>query len=129
MDNLWNAVLGKVDGQIRVFGDLENVVDARQPSNLPLPRLGVHAAPVGLLAVLKRGRDVDEEEVTSRTRLVRDRLTHEPPPCLVGRTRRRDDPRTSSRELRRDESYSLQVIVALFSSEGVVLREKEKSEL
>lgn len=128
MDNLWNAVIGKVDGQIRVFGDFENVVYARQTSNAPLPRLSVHATSVGLLAVFKRGRDVDEEEVASRTCLVRDRLTHEPPACLVGRNRRRDDRCASSREFRRDESYPLQVIVALFSGEGVVLRKSQNSE-
>ena len=128
MDNLWNAVIGKVDGQIRVFGDFENVVYARQTSNAPLPCLSVHATSVGLLAVFKRGRDVDEEEVASRTCLVRDRLTHEPPACLVGRNRRRDDRCASSREFRRDESYPLQVIVALFSGEGVVLRKSQNSE-
>jgi hypothetical protein len=120
VDNLWDAVIGKVDGQIRVFGDLENVVYARHPSNVPLPRLSVDATSVGLLAMFKRGRHVDEEEVASRTCLVRDRLTHEPPACLVGRNRRRDNRRASSRELSRDEPYSLQVVVALFSRERVV---------
>jgi hypothetical protein len=120
VDGLWNAVLGKVDGQISVFWDLENVVYARQPSNVPLPRLSVDAASVGLLAVFKRGRNVDEEEVASGTCLVRHRLTHEPPACLVGRHRRRDHRCASPRELRRDESYSLQVIVALFPGERVV---------
>lgn len=107
MDNLWDIVLGKVDGQIRIFWNLENVVYARQPSDAPLPRLSVHATSVCLLAVFKRGSNVDEEEVASRTCLVRDRLTHELPACLVGRNRRRDNRCASSRELRRDESYSL----------------------
>jgi hypothetical protein len=70
--------------------------------------------------MFKRGRNVDEEEIGSRTCMVRDRLTHEPPACLVGRNRRRDNRCASSRELSRDEPYSLHVVVALFSGERVV---------
>jgi hypothetical protein len=114
VDDLWNALLGKVDGQIRVFWNLEIFVHPGQPSTDPLPRLSVHAASVGFLAVLDRSRDVDDEVVAARACLMRDCLTYNLPARLVRRNRRRDDCCASPRELRRDECYSLQVIRPLF---------------
>jgi hypothetical protein len=70
VDNLWNAVLGEVDSQIRIFWNFEIFVHPRQASEDPLPRLSVHTTPVSFLAVLNRGRHVDEEEIAARTCLV-----------------------------------------------------------
>ena len=120
MDNLWNAVLGKVDGQIRVFWNLKVFIYPSQPSTDPFPCLSVHTTSVGSLAVLDRSRDVDEEKVAPRTCLMRDCLAYDLPACLVRRDWRRDNRCASSRQFRRDERYSLQVIVALFPSEGMV---------
>jgi hypothetical protein len=120
VDNLWNAVLGKVDGQIRVFWNLKIFVHPGQPSTDPLPRLIVHAASVGFLAVLDRSRDVDDEVIAARTCLMCNCLTYNLPARLVRCNWRRDDRCASPRELRRDECYSLQVIRALFPRKSMV---------
>jgi hypothetical protein len=74
VDNLRNTVLGEVDSEIRIFWNFKVFVHPRQTFEDPLPRLSVHTTPVGFLAVLNRGRHVDEEEVATRSCLMRDYL-------------------------------------------------------
>jgi hypothetical protein len=103
VDNLRNAVLGEVDSQIRIFWNFEIFIHPGQASEGPVPRLSVHTTPVSFLAVLNRGRHVDEEEIAARSCLMRNCLPYGMPSCFVRRNRCRDNRCASTRELRRDE--------------------------
>lgn len=67
-------MLGEVDSQIRIFWNFKIFIHPRQASEGPVPRLSVHTTPVSFLAVLDRRRHVDEEEIATRTCLMRDYL-------------------------------------------------------
>jgi hypothetical protein len=125
VDNLWNAVLGEVDSQIRIFWNFEIFVHPRQAFEDALPPLSIHSTPISFLAILNRGRHMDEEEIAARTCLMRDNLAHGLPSCIVRRNRCCDHRRAGTRELRRDKPYPLQVIVALFPRKGMVCVELE----
>ncbi len=129
MDNLWNAVLGEVNSQIRIFWNFKIFVHPRQAFEDAFPRLSVHATPVSLLAVLNRGRYVDDEEIATRTCLVRDRLAYGLPSCFVRGNRCSDHRRASACELRSDKPYSLQVIEALFPRKGMVCVKSEPRQI
>jgi hypothetical protein len=125
VDNLWNAVLGEVDSQIRILWDFEIFVHPRKAIDDALPRLRIHSTPISFLAILNRGRHMDEEEIAARTCLVRDSLAYGLPACIVRRNRCCDHRRAGARELRRDKPYPLQVIVALFPRKGMVYLKSE----
>jgi hypothetical protein len=103
VDNLRNAVLGEVDSQIRIFWNFEIIVHPGQASEGPVPCLGVHTTPVSFLAVLNRGRHVDDEEIAARSCLMLNGLTYSLPSCFVRRNRCRDNRCASTRELSRDK--------------------------
>ena len=125
MDNLWNTVLGEVDSQIRIFWNFEIFVHPRQAFEDAVPRLSIHPTPIGFLAILNRGRHMDEEEIAARTCLILDSLAYGLPSCFVRRNRCCDNCRAGARELRRDKPYPLQVIVALFPRKGMVCVKSE----
>ena len=120
MDNFLNAVLGEVDSQICILWNLESLVHPGQSSESPLSRSSVHTTSVGFLAILDWGRDVDEEEVATRTCLVRDCLAYSPSSCIVRGDWCRNNCCASARELRCDKSYSLQVYVALLPRNSMI---------
>ena len=129
MDNLWNAVLGEVDSQIRIFWDFEIFVHPRQAFEDALPCLSIHSTPISLLAILNRGRHMDEEEIAARTCLMRDSLAYGLSARFVRCNRCCDHRRASAGELRGDKPYPLQVIVALSSRKGVVCVKSEPRQI
>jgi hypothetical protein len=88
--------------------------------------LSVHAAPIGFLAMLDRGGDVDEEKVAAGTRSIRDCVAYGLPSGFMRCNRRSDNSCTSTRELRRNKCYLLQVIVALFARKGTVCEKQSE---
>lgn len=118
-------MLGEVDSQIRILWDFEIFVHPRKAIDDALPRLRIHSTPISFLAILNRGRHMDEEEIAARTCLVRDSLAYGLPACIVRRNRCCDHRRAGARELRRDKPYPLQVIVALFPRKGMVYLKSE----
>jgi hypothetical protein len=129
VDNLWNAVLGEVDSQIRIFWNFEIFVHPRQAFEDALPPLSIHSTPISFLAILNRGRHMDEEEIAARTCLMRDNLAYGLPSGIVRRNRCCDHRRAGARELRRDKPYPLQVIVALFPRKGMVCVKSEPRQI
>jgi hypothetical protein len=129
VDNLWNAVLGEVDSQIRIFWNFEIFVHPRQAFEGALPPLIIHSTPISFLAIINRGCHMDEEEIAPRTCLMRDSLAYGLPSCIVRRNRCCDHRRAGTRELRRDKPYSLQVIVALFPGKGMVCVKSEPKQI
>jgi len=129
VDNLWNAVLGEVDSQIRIFWNFEIFVHPRQAFEDSLPRLSIHSTPISFLTVLNRGRHMDDEKIAARTCLVRDSLAYGLPSCFVGRNWCCDHRRAGARELRRDKPYPLQFIVALFPRKGMVCAKSEPRQI
>lgn len=129
MDNLWNAVLGEVDSQIRILWNFEIFAHPRQAIEDALPRLRIHSTPISFLAILNRSRHMDEEEIAARTCLVRDSLAYGLPACIVRRNRCCDHRRAGTRELRRDKPYPLQVIVALFPRKDMVYLKSEPRQI
>ena len=127
MDNLWNAVLGEVDGQIRIFWNIKIFVHPREAIDDALLRLSVHTTPISFLTILDRDRYVYEEEIVARGCLMRDRLTNGLPSCIVRSNRCRDHRCTRARELSRNKPYPLQMIVALFPRKGMVCVKPEPS--
>jgi hypothetical protein len=99
VDNLWNAVLREVDGQIRIFWNFEIFVHPRQAFEDAVPRLSIHSTPIGFLAILNRGCHMDEEEIAAWTCLIRDNLADGLPSCFVRRNRCCDHRRAGAREL------------------------------
>lgn len=67
-------MLGEVDSQIRIIWNFKIFIHPRQASEGPIPRSSVYTTPVSFLAVLNRRRHVDEEEIATRTCLMRDYL-------------------------------------------------------
>jgi hypothetical protein len=128
VNNLWDAVLGEVDSQIRIFRNLEIFVHPRQAFEGALPRLSIHSTPIGFLAILNRGCHMDEEEIAARTCLMRDSLAYGQPSCLMRRNRCRNHRRAGASELRRDKPYPLQEIVALFPRKGMVCVKSEPTQ-
>ena len=129
MDDLWNAVLGEVDSQIRIFWNFEIFVHPRQAFEDALSRLSIHSTSISLLAILNRGRHMDEEEIAARTCLMRDSLAYGLPACFVRRNRCCDHRRAGARKLRCDKPYPLQVIVALFPRKGMLYVKSEPRQI
>ena len=125
MDNLRNAVLGEVDGQIRIFWNFKIFVHPREAIDDALLRLSVHTTPISFPTILDRGRYVYEEEIAARSCLMRDRLTNGLPSCIVRSNRCRDHRCTRARELSRNKPYPLQVFVALFPRKGMACVKSE----
>lgn len=64
MDNGTDGLLLSIDDQVRLGGGLVGVIDTGEALDLAVAGALVDALAVGLLAVLERGGDVDEVEVT-----------------------------------------------------------------
>src|SRR6266404_3627583 len=101
MHDLLNALPGHVDDQIYGCWRLKLFIYTNKTFNDALSCTIVYSAPVGFFAIINRGRDVDQEKVTTRTTLVRDRVAYNLPPCLMRRSGRYNDRRASSCEFRR----------------------------
>lgn len=113
MNNLWNALLSRVDGEVCALRNLVLLGDARKVRELAAPRLGVHAPAVGLFAVLQRCRNVDEEKV-ARAAVLRDDISSCVAPTLMRCCWGSDDSRAGARELRGYPGDALQLGVAIF---------------
>lgn len=122
MDNLRNAVPRDVNCQVRIFRDLESLVHPNHALDDSIPRLSIHTTPVGSLAIIKRGRNVNKEEVPAGACLMHDCLAYGLASRLVRRNWRCNNCCASARKLRRDKCYSLQVIVAFFPRKDMVCR-------
>ena len=87
MHNLWDALPGNIDDQICVLWGLKPLIHPNKTFDDPLPSSIVNTATVGVLAMLKRGGNVDQEKITTRASLASDRLAYGLASCLLRRNR------------------------------------------
>ena len=114
VDDAAHALLRDINSEIRVLGRLVGVVDTSEALDLAAARLGVDAALVGLLAVLERSVDVDQEERAG----LRDGVAGELAGVLVGSNWRGNARGAGAGELAGDEGDALDVGVAVLAAEA-----------
>ncbi|VUC36812.1 unnamed protein product [Clonostachys rosea] len=112
-----DVLLLQVDNQIGLDGGLVRVVDTGEALDLAGAGLGVDTTAVGLLAVLERGGDVDEEEVA----VLLDGLAGLAAGILEGGDGGGDDGGTGLGELGGDKGDAGDVEVAVLAGEAELL--------
>ena len=115
MNNAANTLLGDVDSEVSVRRSLVRVIDTGETLDLTSVSLGVDTALVGLLTVLERGVDVDEEE---RATQLGDGITGGLARVFVGGNGGGDDGGTGAGQLTSDERDTLDVLVAVLAGEA-----------
>jgi hypothetical protein len=118
-DDFRDALLGKVDDQVRALWSLVLDVDTCNTLVLAGARLSVHTTAVMCLAVLEGRGDVDGEEVATGAGGVENSALDGVPGGLFGGDGGSDDSGTGPSEFRSDESKTLEVLGALFRFGGV----------
>src|SRR5699024_7541237 len=115
VNNAANTLLGDVDGEVSVRRSLVRVIDTGETLDLTSASLGVDTALLGLLTVLERGVDVDEEE---RATQLGDGVTGGLARVLVGGNGGGDIGGTGAGQLTSDEGDTLDVLVAVLAGEA-----------
>lgn len=114
MNNRPNILLLKIDNKVRLSGSLIRVIDTGETLDLTLAGCSVDSSPVGLLAVLEWGGDVDEEEGTG----LLDKVAGLVASVLEGGDGGGDDGGTGLSELGGDEGDAGDVAVAVLAAEA-----------
>lgn len=119
VDNAANRLLGDIDSEVSVLRSLIRVINTSEALDLTGTGLGVDTALVGLLTVLQRSVDVDQEEGT----VLGHGLTSGLPRVLVGGNGGSDDSSTGLGQLAGNEGDTLNVGVAVLTAEAQLGRE------
>jgi hypothetical protein len=111
-----DSLLAKINNKVSLLalGSLVRVINTSEALDLALASGGVDAALVGLLAVLERGGDVDEEEVAE----LLDDLAGGVTAGLEGRDGSGDDGGAGLGELGGDEADAVDVLLAVLAGEA-----------
>lgn len=114
MHDAADGLLGGIDNEVGLFGNLIGVINTGKALDLAATSTGVDTTLVGLLAVLERGGDVDEVEVSS----LRDGVAGVLPRVLVGGDGGGDDGGAGAGQLGGDKGNALNVGVAVLAGEA-----------
>ena len=112
--NAAHALLREVNNEISLLRSLIGVIDTGETLDLTAASSRVNTTLIGLLTVLERSSDVDQEERTS----LRDGITGKLAGLLVGSNRGSDDGGTSAGKLRGNKGNALDVGVAVLAGEA-----------
>ena len=119
MDNAANSLLGDINSEVSVLRSLIRIINTSEALDLAGAGLGVDTALVGLLTVLQRSVDVDQEEGT----VLGNGLTSGLPGVLVGGNGSGDNSSTGLGQLASNEGDTLDVGVAVLTAEAQLGRE------
>ena len=118
VDDLRNGLPSHIDGQVGILRVLVDVVDTGEALDLTSTGPSIETLAVGSLTVLERGRDVDEEEVSTSTTALEHMLLGSLARAFMRSNGSCDDSCASAGEFTSDVGDSLDVLVSVFSGEA-----------
>lgn len=118
VNDVANRVSASINSQMRLSRGLIRIINTREALDLALPSLLVDTALISLLAMLKRGSNVNQVEASV--------LLNSLPRLLTSVLKRRngssDDGGTGTGEFTGDKGNALEVLVAIFARESEFAR-------